>query len=58
MTLTNPIKYCFCGLPLYVNMMGLPTCTKHGLETFKKEREKVGKYSGKSNRPYGMYEVF
>ena len=45
------VEWCHCGLML--NERGY--CKRHGLETHKEPRQKIGRWSGKSkNKEYGL----
>jgi hypothetical protein len=51
---------CYCGRDLK-NKWGYVVCPEHGAcwrnaPIKPPKREKIGKYSGKSKRPYGQYE--
>ena len=53
------MTYCFCGIKLSKMLDGSLQCVFHGTDTKrKKPREKIGKWSGKSKRPYGQYEKY
>ena len=56
MPMDNTI-FCFCGLPMLKVKTDL-YCSRHGKNPKKTDRKKIGKYSGKSNRPYGLYEKY
>jgi len=45
-------KWCYCGRKL--DYFGL--CPRHKEVITKEIKQKIGKYSGKSKTPYGMYE--